>query len=223
MIKIACDNCEVVFEVDPAEAGGKVSCPECGDINRVPAKAPAGNAASEPTSPHVAGPGSGPEAKGLPPDHGPEQEICVIRPAMFRAHPLRGSLLAALLAGGGVLAIWSTVSESVGAWVAWVGVVLMAGSGVGWLVWFLAVHMWIKLRISNKRTVRREGIIKRHTSEVLHNHVRNVEIKQSFSQRIFNVGSLGISSSGQEGIEIEIMDIPDPLKVKALIDEYRDM
>ena len=100
---------------------------------------------------------------------------------------------------------------------------MMIAAAAWWLMWFVLVHLWVKLRISNKRTIRRDGIIRRHTSEVLHDHVRNVEIKQSVIQRIFDVGYLGISSSGQDGIEIEILDIPEPYKVKALIDEYRDM
>ncbi len=209
MIKIACDNCEIVFEVEPAEAGGKASCPECGDVNRVPAKVPQGHAAAEPATPHAG--------------RTPEQEICVGRPALFRAHPLRGALLVLLLIGGGVGAIWSVSAEAVPSGLAWLGVAMIAGAGGWWLVWYLTVHLWIKLRISNKRTIRRQGIIRRHTSEVLHDHVRNVEIKQSFVQRMFDVGYLGISSSGQDGIEIEILDIPDPYKVKALIDEYREM
>ena len=209
MIKIACDNCELVFEVEPAEAGGKASCPECGDVNRVPAKVPQGHAAAGPGTPHA--------------DRTSEQEICVVRPAMFRAHPLRGALLALLLIGGGVLAIWAVSAEAVPSGLAWLGIAMTAGAVGWWLVWYLTVHLWIKLRISNKRTIRRQGIIRRHTSEVLHDHVRNIEIKQSFVQRMFDVGYLGISSSGQDGIEIEIIDIPAPYKVKALIDEYRDM
>ncbi len=209
MIKIACDNCELVFEVEPAEAGGKASCPECGDVNRVPAKGPHGHAAADPATPHA--------------ERASEQEICVVRPAMFRAHPLRGALLVLLLIVGGVLAIWAVSAEAVPSGLAWLGVAMMAGAGGWWLVWYLTVHLWIKLRISNKRTIRRQGIIHRHTSEVLHDHVRNVEIKQTFVQRMFDVGYLGISSSGQDGIEIEILDIPDPYKVKAMIDEYREM
>ncbi len=209
MIKIACDNCELVFEVEPAEAGGKASCPECGDVNRVPAMAPTGHAAAKPATPHAG--------------RTPEQEICVVRPAMSRAHPLRGALLALLLIAGVGLAIWSASAETVPTWLAWPGLAMIAGAVGWWLMWYLSVHLWTKLRISNKRTIRRQGIIRRHTSEVLHDHVRNVEIKQSFVQRIFDVGYLGISSSGQDGIEIEILDIPDPYKVKAIIDEYRDL
>jgi hypothetical protein len=37
------------------------------------------------------------------------------------------------------------------------------------------------------------------------------------------VGYLGISSSGQDGIEIEVRDLPRPYELKALIDNYRNM
>ncbi len=213
MINVVCDNCEHLFEVDEAGTDGKVSCPECGDVNRVEAET-AQDATNRAAAPHE---------KGLPPDHGPEQDICVIRPAMFRAHPFRGVLLVTLGIGGVVLAFLAAATDSVGGWLVWPGLLMMLGAAAWWLAWYVSACLMVKLRISNKRCIRREGIIRRHTSEVLHNHVRNVEIKQSFVQRIFDVGYLGISSSGQDGIEIEILDIPRPNRVKALIDEYRDM
>jgi len=222
MITIACDNCEREFFVETAEAGGKVKCPDCGDVNRVPEPRALKDAATDPDAPQ-ANESRGLAARGLPPDHGPEQDICVIRPAMFRAHPFRGLLLLSLLVGGGVLVILAMMPEGVPPQLAGLGVVMMLAAAVWWVVWFVSAHLWVKLRISNKRTIRRDGIIRRHTSEVLHDHVRNVEIKQTIIQRVFNVGYLGISSSGQDGIEIEILDIPEPYKVKALIDEYRDM
>ncbi len=230
MISVACDKCDHVFEVDDAAAGGKVSCPECGDVNRVEAEAeaePAQDAADGAADPHTAeaipATDERSPARGLPPDHGPEQEICVIRPAMFRAHPFRGVMLLTLGIGGVVLAFLAAATDSVPEWLAWPGLFMMLGAAAWWFAWYVSACLWVKLRISNKRCIRREGIIRRHTSEVLHNHVRNVEIKQSFVQRVFDVGYLGISSSGQDGIEIEILDIPRPNRVKALIDEYRDM
>ena len=165
----------------------------------------------------------GPSAKGLPPDEGPEQDISVVHPAMFRAHPFRFLAIAVLVLGGIVLAIAAISSDKVWAWLSWVGLVLSVAGAFWWVVWYVAAHLWVKLTISNKRTIRHEGIVRRHTSEVLHDHVRNIEIKQSFLQRMLNVGYIGISSAGQDGIEIEVRDIPRPYAVKALIDEYREM
>ena len=204
MITIECDDCERNFEIDDDQAGGKVACPYCGDMNRVPEA-------------------HGPTAKGLPPDEGPEQDICTIRPAMFCAHPFRFSIITILAIGGAVLTIAATVSDNVADWLSWLGAVMTVGGLLWWGYWFVASHLWIKLTISNKRTIRHEGIIRRHTSEVLHDHVRNVEIRQGLIQRILKVGYIGISSSGQDGIEIEVKDIPRPYAVKALIDEYREM
>lgn len=204
MITIECDDCERTFDIEGEQAGGKVACPYCGDMNRVPEA-------------------HGPQAKGLPPDEGPEQDISVVHPAMFRAHPFRFLAIAVVVLGGIVLAIAAISSDTVWAWLSWVGLVLSVAGVIWWVVWYVAAHLWVKLTISNKRTIRHEGIIRRHTSEVLHDHVRNVEIKQSFLQRILNVGYIGISSSGQDGIEIEVRDIPRPYAVKALIDEYREM
>ncbi len=204
MITIECDDCERTFDIEDEQAGGKVACPYCGDMNRVPEA-------------------HGPQTKGLPPDEGPEQDISVVHPAMFRAHPFRFLAIAVLVLGGIVLAIAAISSDKVWAWLSWVGLVLSVTGVIWWVVWFVAAHLWVKLTISNKRTIRHEGIVRRHTSEVLHDHVRNVEIKQSFLQRLLNVGYIGISSSGQDDIEIEVRDIPRPYAVKALIDEYREM
>lgn len=211
MITIECDDCERTFEIEDEQAGGKVACPYCGDMNRVPND----EQASVTTS--------GPEAKGLPPDEGPEQDICTIHPAMFCAHPFKFSAIVIIVLGGLFLIFAAKPMEKLPDWLSYLGMVMTVTGAIWWTYWFVASHLWIKLTISNKRTIRHEGIIRRHTSEVLHDHVRNVEIRQGLIQRILKVGYIGISSSGQDGIEIEVKDIPRPYAVKALIDEYREM
>lgn len=214
MITIQCDNCEKTFEVSDAEAGGKVSCPHCGDVNRVPpTSTPAGAAPTSTTSGKSAAAGSA--AAG-------EQEICIVRPAMFRAHPLRYSIIILLALGGLAAAIWAKGWDK-GAFLFYLGLLAMVGGALWWGYWWLATTMWMKVRITNKRTIRHEGIIRRHTTEVLHDHVRSVDIRQNVLQRIFNVGYIGIDSAGQDGIEIQIQDIPAPHRVKEVIDRYRRM
>ncbi len=211
MIDIICDKCERAFTVEDDTAGGKVACPLCGDINRVPAEdVPAGRSEAPPPrreSPASAG--------------GPEHELAVVRPAMVRAHPFRFLVIFALIVGGTAAAIWGWRTATT--WAAWLGLFPLLG-GVIWLLgWWLATTLWIKVTITNKRTVRHEGIIRRHSTEVLHDHVRSVDIDQNFVQRIFRVGYIGIDSAGQDGIEIEIRDIPGPYEIKRLIDRYRKM
>jgi hypothetical protein len=216
VIVLECDNCERSFEVESRHAGGKVPCPHCGDVNRVPDEVKPATAPADEQAKRL-------EAKGLPPDEGPEKEICAVHPAMARAHPFRFLAIGVLLIGGGGLAIWAAAKDTVANGWAWPGLVACLAGVIWWVAWYVSAHLWVKLEISNKRTIRKEGIIRRHTSEVLHDHVRNVEIRQSFVQRIMKVGYLGISSSGQDGIEIEVRDLPRPYELKALIDNYRNM
>jgi hypothetical protein len=57
----------------------------------------------------------------------------------------------------------------------------------------------------------------------MHDHVLNIQVKQSFIQRVFGIGSVGISSAGQEGIEIFMKDLPRPDDIKRTIDLYRPL
>lgn len=170
MITKECDNCEKVLEFDDSQAGQKVPCPHCGDVNVVPAASDRAAAA------------------GLPPDSGPEKDVLVLRPSMLRAHP------------------WLTLFTL----------------GIGTLIlWFK--HLGERITITNKRTILRRGLLSKQTTEVLHDHVRNIQIWQSMTNRIFNVGRIGISSSGQDGIEIIADATPKPGEVKKTIDYYRPM
>lgn len=169
MIRKKCDNCERVLEFQETQAGQKVPCPHCGDMNFVP-------------TPDRAA------AEGLPPDAGPEQEVMVVRPSMFRAHPF----LAVVTLGLGILPLWLK-------------------------------YLGERIHVTNKRTILRKGLLSKSTTEVLHDHVRNIQVSQSFWNRMFDVGTLGISSSGQEGIEIVARHIPHPDEVKRTIDLYRPL
>jgi len=91
---------------------------------------------------------------------------------------------------------------------------------------FLFFAWWFKckgttLTVTNHRTRLRKGILSKSITEVWHQDVRNVQLNQSFFQRILGVGTIGISSAGQSEIEIKVAGIPDPERVKELIDKYR--
>ena len=95
--------------------------------------------------------------------------------------------------------------------------------GVGLIIFLV---WWIKtkgteLTVTNERVSLRKGILSRFTNDVYLTDVRNVQIYQSFGQRIFGVGSVAISSAGNEGIEIQVSGLPDPDKIKSIIDTHR--
>lgn len=102
-------------------------------------------------------------------------------------------------------------------------VVMLCFLGVGlpiMFVWWLTT-LTSTLTITGEKSVCRRGLLSKRTNEVWHRDVRNVQISQSFFQRIFGVGRIGISSAGQSGVEIEMVGIRNPEKVKSLIDSHR--
>ncbi len=125
-----------------------------------------------------------------------EKELYRAHPAMFRNHPVSFILTLILCLVG-------------------VGLIIF-------LVWWLK-HLGTTLIITENRTILRKGILARNTNEVLHENIRNIQINQSFLQRIFNVGDIGIASAGQSDVEIQVKGIPGPREVKQLIDQYRDL
>jgi len=220
MITIECDNCDRSFDAPQDQAGGKMPCPYCGDMNRVPGQPPAKPTAKKSGAPQQHSSRSADVGQTTAPG---EKELCVVRPAMFRAHPFRYSFIVLMFVGSLVGIMAALTTEQVGAWAIWPCLALILGMGAWFTWWWLTTNFWARLVVSNKRTIKHIGVIKRHTTEVLHDHVRSVDIRQTFLERIFNVGSIGIDSAGQDGIEIEIDDIPKPYEIKKLIDQFRKM
>ncbi len=101
---------------------------------------------------------------------------------------------------------------------------ILSLAGVGLIIlgiWYLKTRA-TTLTITNEQTTLRRGLLSKYTNDVFHSNVRNIIVRQSFFQRIMGVGYVGISSSGQSGIEIEVNGIPDPERVKQIIDDCRD-
>ncbi|MEM7228729.1 MAG: PH domain-containing protein [Planctomycetota bacterium] len=204
MISIECDNCEKTFEADPKDAGGKVPCPLCGDVNRVPAA-------------HT------PEADGLPPDAGPETDILAFRPAMLRAKPLAALIILLLFFGGLVGAFW--VGREGNRALLYMALGASVIALLWWAGWYIN-HLTQQLRLTNKRTIYRRGLLRKHTNEVLHDHIRNMQIEQSLFQRLVGTGNITLDSSaggGSTAAEITVRDVPKPAKLKKIIDQYRNL
>ena len=218
MITFTCDKCDRRLETDDSAAGTKVECPHCGDINVVPAAGARTGPAAARAKARAASPDRA-EALGLPPDSGPEQEVIRVHPAMVRAHPLAGfGLLLALAVGivGAGITIATAPPFAIG-----FGALALIG-----VVWFCVwkIQSWTTtLIITTKRTTLRRGILSRHQREVLHDRVQDVQVKQSFIDRMLGVGTLGLSTSSDEGVEITVPDVPNVLRVRQVIDAYRDM
>jgi len=116
-------------------------------------------------------------------------------PSMFKNHPITFVLSIALIPVLGI------------------GLVIL-------LFWWLEC-VGTTLTVTNVRITLRKGILSKYTNEVYHTDVRNVQIGQTFFQRIFGVGAIGIFTAGSGGVEIAIGGMPNPGEVKNIVDQHR--
>ena len=91
---------------------------------------------------------------------------------------------------------------------------------------YLLIRWWIKtystrLEITESVVIYIQGIFNTKRTEVRMSDIRTVHIEQSFKERILRTGSIMISSAGSDGYEVEIHGMPNPAKVRRLIDQHR--
>ncbi|MDY7004790.1 MAG: PH domain-containing protein [Cyanobacteriota bacterium] len=124
-----------------------------------------------------------------------EVESCRVHPSMWRSSPLL--------------------------FIAYLCLILLFGIGLIFLlIW------WIKsknttLIVTDKRTILQQSLLSRYTNEVMHAHIRNIQVQQSMMERLFNTGTIKIASAGTGDIEITVSGIPAPNRIKSVIDHYR--
>jgi PH (Pleckstrin Homology) domain-containing protein len=218
MIRFNCDKCEMEIEVEDALAGTKHECLGCGDINRVPV--PDGGDADESGAPDSKKADRAAQA-GFPPDFGAEVRVQIVRRCWFRSRAIRFSLVVLAILVGLVGLIWVPYSEKSWMWI--VLFVPMVLGGIGLLVWWWIDRLAASIEITTKRTIMHRGIFSKSSSEVVHDNIRNIQIEQTFPQRVMGVGKIGISSSGQDGIELQVNHLKDPDNLRKIIDLYRPL
>ncbi|MCA9304259.1 MAG: PH domain-containing protein [Phycisphaerales bacterium] len=221
MIRIQCDNCEEVLEIADELAGTKYPCPHCGDINRVPAAATIESKVDPTGTPRTSERVDKAAAAGYPPDTGPEVRVMKVRRCWARSRMIRFALAVLVALVGAVGLVWVPVTDQVG-WYYALFVPMTLGM-LGLIAWWWVARYTASLEITTKRTVMHHGLFSRSTSEVVHDNIRNVTVDQSFLQRVYKVGKLGIASSGQDGIEIQVNHLPAPDKLREIIDLYRPL
>lgn len=164
-----------------------------------------------------------PSKHGLPPDFGVEQSVMTVRPAFYRAKPVRSLLLVVLPVIATGASFYLAESGNRMSYAAWA---LMIGALVCWVpltVWWFVATRGRGLEITNKRTIERRGLLSKSTDEVLHDHVRNVKVDQTFYHRVVRIGQIGIASSGSDQTEIIMEDLPNPNRIRETIDLYRPL
>jgi uncharacterized membrane protein YdbT with pleckstrin-like domain len=117
-------------------------------------------------------------------------------PAMFRAHPF-----------------WFVFS-----------VLLIAAFGLGILI---LLYWYIKTRattitVTDNDIMYEKGILSKDRTSVSLRHIRAVQVTQGFINRILGVGTVEISTAGDEP-EFTVKDMPDPHEIREAISKAQDM
>jgi membrane protein YdbS with pleckstrin-like domain len=199
-IQMAC-TCGKSFSVPEAYAGKKGSCKACGAVLHIPtavAATPSNQAAPPPK------PSSG------------EATLYEASPSMFRNRPL-------LFLAGLLLPVWLIYQGSrIGGDPALVGagIALIPVLALVYLVWWLSCRA-TRLTVTERKITLRRGLLGRDLNEVRHVDVRNVRLRQGLFQRLLGVGGIAISTSGQSDIEVEVTGLPNPHRIREIIDRHR--
>lgn len=218
MIQFKCDKCDMEIEVGDDLAGTKHECLGCGDINRVPSSKSISDDAGKPGDSKEV---DRAEKAGFPPDFGPEVRVQIVRRCWFRSRAIKFAIVVLIILIGLIGSIWAPVTDKSIFWL--LLFVPMALGGIGLITWWWVDRLGASLEITTKRTIMHRGIFSKSSSEVVHDNIRNIQISQSFLQRVMQVGEIGISSSGQDGIELQINHLKDPDNLRKIIDLYRPL
>jgi membrane protein YdbS with pleckstrin-like domain len=203
---LTCDRCSKPFSVADARPGDKVECPSCRDVQVV---------RDQPSSDQETDLAA---AAGYPPRLGPEVEVMRLRPVMFRSHPIRFAMISIGLPGGVIGGIVAFVMHVLP--LAILAAAAAVISTIVLIVWKIQ-NLNDGLLVTTRRVVDREGILSRNTSEILIKDIRHVMVKQNVWERLFNVGTLALSSASDDGVEISMDHMAKPNDVKRVIDLYR--
>ncbi len=117
-------------------------------------------------------------------------------PAMFRAHPFWFIFAVLLIAAFGL------------------GIVIL-------LYWYIQTRA-TALTVTDSDILYERGILSKDRTSVSLRHIRSVNVMQSFVNRILGVGTIQISTAGDEP-EFTIADMPDPHVIREAIAKAQEM
>lgn len=124
------------------------------------------------------------------------QVIYEAHPAMFRAHPFWFILAVLLILAFGI------------------GIIIL-------LYWYVKTRA-TALTVTDQELMYERGILSKDRTSVSLKHIRSVNIAQGFVNRIFGVGTVQISTAGDEP-EFTIADMPDPYVIQEAITKAQKM
>lgn len=99
---------------------------------------------------------------------------------------------------------------------------------IPYIVVVLLVGYWLlykyktELIVTSKRSRVKRGILSKNVIEIEHRDLRNARINQGVLHKLTGVGTLGLSSGGESGVEVKIDGIENPEQVRDLVYQNRE-
>jgi uncharacterized membrane protein YdbT with pleckstrin-like domain len=143
------------------------------------------------------------------PAKGPEEVICKLRPSMWRNQPFTFLLYVVLVLSPAITAIVANIYGLNAKTLAMIAAIPCAFACLMLLGWKMRCRS-TELTITTRRSILRNGIFSRYTTEVRHCDVRNIQVSQSFWQRLCGVGRICISSEMEDDHDILVDGLPHP-------------
>lgn len=206
-----CPHCQTTVEVLPDLINERVVCPNpaCGEPFSL--EVPRGTVVDA----HDAAEGQRAQYSLDGQDIHAERTLHKIHPAVFRRHPFQTLGIVILVLLGALLLLdvferWEVPSP------AWLGLAMLAGGAI-WAGLLMFEKVFTTLTITTRRSMVRRGLVARSTSEVQHANVRNLQVRQSFTDRLLLVGDLAISSAAQDDMEIDVRGISRPQQIADVV------
>lgn len=212
-----CPACGEKLEIGPDEVGRTLKCPNC---NRPVKTEPLSAAPRDAVEDEEEDVRQHEQAQEM---HD-ERTLLEVHPPLLRSHPWSVIAASILILAGlfGLIAIPLTLFDFATPLIIAIvaGVLLVIG-----LIWFVILYLKNlahRLEVTTFRTRQTNGLLRKTSTEVQHDDVANLRVNQSFLERIFKVGYIGISAGDAETMEIEAHGIPDPEGIAEVIREHQN-
>ena len=79
----------------------------------------------------------------------------------------------------------------------------------------------VVLKVYKNRLVIERGFLAKRYTEIFIQDIRTIEVRRSLRQRLTGRGDLMVATSGTEGYEATIDNVPDPIGIKNLLLKQR--
>jgi membrane protein YdbS with pleckstrin-like domain len=201
-----CPNCGNWLRIDEVHQGKRTNCPACQKEITIPEKPP-GRA---PRPKIVSPPAPVPAMGDLLPQE--EKDVLSLRPTLKM---YLGRIFFGVLAAGAAAAL--AVAIEAGPEVD--RIIIIAGLAAAALIFLTALYKKYSVlyRLSTQRLFIVRGLVSRRVEELELFRVRDIQVVQSFWQRILNFGRMTVFSTDASAPRFEMVGVASPLKVKDAI------